>query len=103
MSKVFNKQVLKFEITEDKLKMEMKLEDLEFLFDRAEGNFNGNEAVARIKEGKKQEFAEFVVKFLMDDEHADSNNVNWGVPFERAFDSIFEGAEDEIVDYTEED
>ena len=101
MNKKFVEQLLEFEITEDKLKMEISLENLEFAFNNAEGNYNdkGERYGAKIKDNKRQEFAEFVVKFLMDDESTDSNNVNWSVPFEKAFDAIFEGAEDDIVDY----
>lgn len=100
--KEFNQQVLKFKITNDKLIMEMSLEDLDFLFNASPNNFDGDGIVAKIKDGKRQEFAEFIVKFLMDDEGYDSNDVNWGVPFEKAFDEIFEGAEDDMVDYSEE-
>jgi hypothetical protein len=95
----FKEQVLEFKITDESLIMKMSLESLEFLFNASPDNFNGKSQLAKIKDGKHQEFAEFVVRFLMDYKDADSSNVNWSVPFERAFQEILEGAEDEIVDY----
>ncbi|AKA68516.1 hypothetical protein [Clostridium scatologenes] len=100
-NKKFTDQVMKFEITKDKLKMEISLKDLEWLFKNSPNNYdeNGNSGVIKVKRGKRQEFAEYVVKALMDVQDPDSDNTKWGQPFEDIFEEIFEGAEDEFIKY----
>ena len=101
--KEFNEQVMKFKITKDKLKMEIALKDLVWLFHNSpENTFDGETIAAKVKRGKKQEFAEFIVNYLMDDESSDSSNTNWGVPFENAFTEAIEGAE-EFLQYTDDE
>ncbi len=102
--KEFNEQLLKFKITKDKLKMEISLKDLVWLFHNSPNNtFDGENLAAKVRRGKRQEFVEFLVNYLMDDESSESCNTNWGVPFENAFIEMVEGAEDEFLKYTEED
>ena len=104
MSKKFEDQIMKFEITNTKLKMEMSLKDLAWLFENSPSNFGfEGEGVAKVKRGKRQEFAEFMVNRLRDDSSEDSNNTVWGDPFERIFEEILEGAEDEFIKYSNED
>jgi hypothetical protein len=104
MSKKFEDQIMKFEITKDKLKMEMSLKDLAWLFENSPSNFGfEGDGVAKVKRGKRQEFAEFMVNRLRDDLSEDSNNTVWGDPFERIFEEILEGAEDEFIKYPNED
>lgn len=104
MSKKFEEHLMKFNITKDKLKMEIKLKDLEWLFENSPSNFGfEGEGIARVKRGKRQEFAEFIVRRLLDDSSEDSNNVVWGEPFEKIFEEILEGAEDEIIKYPDMD
>jgi hypothetical protein len=101
--KEFNKQALKFKITEDKIKMEITLEDLKNIFELAPNNtYDGENIAVTIKEDRLQDFTEYVVRFLLDDEFQDSSMPNWGVPFQRAFDEIIEGYED-FGKYTEYD
>jgi len=91
----FNEHLMKFSITKDKLKMEIDLKDLIFLFENSPNNFyDGSNEPIKIKRGKKQEFAEFVVKMLMDYSHYNDNDTRWGIPFEEVFDEIFEGYEE---------
>jgi len=99
--KKFDQQVMKFSITKDKLKMEMSLKDLVWLFHNSPNNMSddGEGIGVKVRRGKRQEFAEFIVNFLMDESRNDENNVNWGEPFENAFQEIFEGAEDEFCKY----
>lgn len=96
--KKYENQLMKFNITKDKLKMEIKLKDLEWLFKYSPSNYEG----AKVKRGKRQEFAEFIVERLLDDSGQDSNNTIWGEPFERIFEEILEGYEDEIIKYPDE-
>ncbi|EQC1535588.1 hypothetical protein ACY1J9_001419 [Clostridium botulinum] len=100
MNKKFEEHLMKFNITEDKLKMEIKLKDLEWLFENSPSNFGG---ATRVKKGKRQEFAEYIVNRLLDDAGSDSSDTVWGETFERIFEDILEGAEDEIINYPDEE
>ena len=92
--KEFNDQLLKFKITNDKLKMEISLKDLVWLFHNSPENFDGDKPLAKIKAGKRQEFAEYIVNMLMDDAPNERDCVRWGEPFEDIFMEITESAED---------
>lgn len=92
--KKFNDQVMKFTITNDKLKMEISFKDLVWLFHNSPNNtYDGEGIGAKVRPGMRKEFAEFVVNHLMD-AGCDSDTTNWGEPFENAFIEIIEGAED---------
>lgn len=91
--KKFDEQLMRFMITKDKLKMEISLKDLVFLFENSPNNFDEYDEVIKIKRGKRQEFAEFVVKMLMDYSRYDENDTRWGRSFEEVFSEIFEGYE----------
>ena len=66
--KKYDEQLLKFQITNDKLKMEIKLSDLVWLFHNSPNNMadDGESAFCRVKSGLKQQFAEKVVEMLLD-------------------------------------
>ena len=107
--KEFNDQLMKFKITNDKLKMEISLKDSVWLFHNSPDNCNedGSGLGAKVKRGKRQEFAEYIVESLMDEstDGGNGDNVVWGIPFEEVFMRIFEGAEDfcKYAGYNDED
>ena len=101
MSKKFTEQVMKFEITKSKLKMEITLKDLAWLLENSPNNYGEDGEPVKVKRGKRQEFAEFVVNMLMDFE--DGDETRWGKPFEDIFMEILEGAEDDFIKYPEEE
>jgi hypothetical protein len=91
-----NEQLMKFKITNNKLKMEIKIADLVWLFHNSPNNMgvNGEGLYAKVKRGKRREFAEYIVEMLSDYNPQDENNTRWGQPLEDIFNEIFEGAED---------
>jgi len=101
--KEFNNQLLKFKITNDKIKMEISLKDLVSLFNTDPNNFDGDKPFVKIKAGKRQEFAEYIVNMLMDESPNNGDNTRWADPFADIFMEIFEGAEDDFCKYTSED
>ena len=103
--KEFNDHLLKFKITNDKLKMEISLKDLAWLFHNSPNNvskYNDELPFARIKPGRRQEFAEHLVKILMDDAEYERDCFKWSEPFENAFEEILESA-GEFLKYTDDD
>ena len=99
--KEFNDQLLKFKVTNDKLKMEISLKDLVFLFENSENNVADIEPIT-IKRGKRQEFAEYFVEHLQDYSVYNDNDTRWGIGFEEVFNDIFESSED-FAKYPEDD
>ena len=102
--KEFNDYLLKFKITNDKLKMEISLKDLVWMFHNSPENIanDGDSPFARIRPGKRQEFTERLVEILMDDAEYERDCFKWSEPFENAFLEIIESAED-FLKYTDED
>jgi len=102
--KEFNDHLLKFKITKDKLKMEISLKDLVWLFHNSPENisdYNAELPFAKIKPGKRQEFTECFIKMLMDDAPYERDCFRWGEPFEDVFMEILESGED-FLKYTED-
>ena len=83
--KEFKDQLMKFKITNDKLKMEIKLSDLAD---------DGEHEFCRVKRGRNQEFAEEVVTMLMDESPDNGNDTRWGHALEDVFQEIRESAAD---------
>jgi len=93
--KKFDDQLMKFTVTKNKLKMEISLKDLVFLFENSSNNITDNSTEAiTIQRRKRQEFAEFVVEMLMDYSRYDENDTRWGRAIEEVFEEIFEGYEE---------
>lgn len=94
--KEFTDQVMKFKITEDKLKMEIKLTDLARLLKDSPSNVadDGELEYCHVRKGKNKEFAERIVEMLMDESPHDENNIRWGQVFEDIFVEMMEGDED---------
>ncbi|MCI8993153.1 MAG: hypothetical protein HFG80_10625 [Eubacterium sp.] len=90
--KEYNDQLMKFKITNDKLKMEIKLSDLAWFFRNSPDNVapDVEHEFCRVRRGKNREFAEKVVKLLMDESPENENDVRWGHMLESAFEEIRE-------------
>lgn len=101
--KKFEAHLLKFKITNDKLKMEIKLSDLVWLFRNSPDNVadDGEHEFCRVRRGKNQEFAEAFIGMLMDDSPHNENDTRWGHMFEEAFEELRESAADFLKYYDE--
>lgn len=90
-----NEQLMKFRIEDNKLKMEIKINDLIWLFKTSEANFDGDEGqIAKVKKDKKEEFVQYIINYLKDMNRDNENITNWAGPFEDCFYEIIEGYED---------
>lgn len=98
MSKKFDAQLMKFEITNEKLKMEITLDDLELLLKNTPENFRE----ITVKQDKRQEFAEYIINRLMSESSHNVSNKKWEQIFEDAFENILNGAKYDICDYPNE-
>lgn len=96
--KKYDEQLMKFTITNDKLKMEIPLKELVWLFHNSPNNVSDGEGLAyKIIKNKTQEFAEFIVRNLMDIDGYNDDVVLWGIPFEKVFERIYEDDLDFII------
>lgn len=94
--KEFKDQLMKFKITNDKLKMEIKLSDLAWLFRNSPDNVadDGEHEFCRVKRGRNREFVEAVVEMLRDESPENGNDTRWGRALEDVFQEIRESAAD---------
>lgn len=95
--KEWNEHLLKFRLTNDKLKMEISFKDLEWLFHNSPNNYgiDGNNCpYAQIKRGKRQEFAKWIVEHLLDQSQGEADTMVWSEPFEYLFTEVTESAAD---------
>ncbi len=98
MNKVYNDKGIKCKIEDNVLKIKISLEDLAWIFKQSPCNFYESS----IKTNKLDEFGEYVGLRLYDEAPDEEDNIMIGMPFQRIFDDILEGAE-EFVDYGEEE
>lgn len=105
--KEFNDFLMKFALDENKLRMEISLDDLVFLFENHSNNMDdyGNYPGYKIKPDMKQEFAEYVIRMLLDDAPNERDTIRIGEPFDDIFEEIMEGCEDfcQCLDYEEDE
>ncbi len=99
--KEYNDQLMKFKITNDKLKMEIKLSDLAWLFRNSPDNVadDGEHEFCRVIRGKNKEFAEAIVEMLRDESPENGNDTRWGHALEDVFQEIRESAADFLKYY----
>lgn len=95
-------QLMKFRVTQDKLKMEINLRDLVKLFEDSPDNYGGDGEHVRIKRGRRRDFAECIVRHLKDDADYERDCFRWSEPFIDIFNLITESDED-FCHYEEED
>lgn len=85
-------QLMKFKVEDNKLKMEIKINDLLWLFKSSEVNFDGRDGqIAKVKKDKKEEFVKFLIEYLQDYNKNNENITNWAGMFEDAFYEVVEG------------
>ena len=78
---------MKIEVDDKKLKMEISIKDLKFLFDNDPNNYDES----KIKRGKSQEFAEWIAKMLEDEADSETGEPYWSEPFSKLFERALEG------------
>lgn len=85
---------MEFKVEDNKLKMEIKINDLLWLFKTSENNFDGESQIAKVKKDGKEQFINFIIQYLQEPNYDNENIVNWAELFENAFNEILEGDED---------
>ena len=86
-------QKMKIEYTNDKLKMEISIQDLIELFETSEFNYNGESNLYKIKEHEKMAFVKYIIDYLYDFSSEDSNIVRWAQPLENCWEDMICGDE----------
>ena len=85
---------MKFKIEDGELKMNIKLEDFAFLFNESDNNYEE----FKVKKDNLEEFVQEVVEYLLEPKNGYSNCINWGIPFENAFEELIENGSD-VIDF----
>lgn len=81
------KSLMKFEVDDKKLKMEISIKDIKYLFESDPENYNQS----RIKKGKSKEFAEWIAKMLEEESNQETGEPYWSEPFTKLFECALEG------------
>jgi len=81
-------------VTNDKIKIELPISNLVFAFDNSPENYGDEDEQVKIKRGKRQEFAKYVVEQLLVSEDPDTGASFMEQAIEKVFEQIFESAED---------
>ena len=82
-----NEQVMKISVDDKKLKMEISIKDIAFLFQASPNNYDES----KVKRGKQKEFAEWIAKKLTEESDQETGDPYWSEPFERLFEIALEG------------
>ena len=77
-------------ITKNKLKIEIPIKSLVYAFEYSPNNYDE----MKIKKGKRQNFAEFCAKYIVEECDQETGNTYLTDAFDKMFDIIFEGYED---------
>ena len=101
--KKYDDQLLKFAITNNKLKMEIKLSDLTWLFRNSPDNVadDGEHEFCSVKKGENQAFTEEFVQMLMDEAPENGNDTRWGHMFEKIYQELRESGADFLKYYND--
>ena len=84
--------MIRFNIEGDKIKAEIDIEDLVYLFNTCRENFDGNrdQPIAIVREAQKITFAKAVCERLQEQSLYDRDCVRWAEPIEDIFGEFLE-------------
>lgn len=81
------KSLMKFSVDEKKLKMEISIKDIKYLFESDSANYNES----KIKKGKSKEFTEWIARMLEEESDQETGEPYWSEPFSKLFLRALEG------------
>ena len=85
-----NESILRFRIEDGKIKAEINIDDLVYLFNTHKNNFDGEKPAAIVRQEQKQGFAEAVVERLQEESLNERDCIRWAEPIEDIFDEFLE-------------
>lgn len=101
-----NCHVLKTDIVDDKIRMEIRIDDLIFLFESSEQNEmlddRGFFPRASIKLDKKIDFAKYFIDSMYDEYNQETGMPYYGIVFEAIFDKLAEDYVD-FLNYSDDE
>lgn len=88
-------------LTENKLKIEIPIRNLVMAFETNPNNYDES----KVKRGKKQMFAEFVAKYILEECDQEDGATHITKAFDSVFDLLLEGFEDgsEFIEFEDEE
>ena len=86
--------MLKLKIEDGKIKGEISIKDLIFLFNRNPENFDGEKTFAKVVKGKEIDFAKAIITQLKEPSKNERDCVRWAEPIEDIFNDFLENDED---------
>lgn len=87
-------------IEDGKIKAEIGIKDLVYLFHSYAENFDGDKPLAIVRKGKEEQFAKAIANWLQEPSANERDCTRWAEPIEGIFDEFLEGDED-FLKYSE--
>lgn len=81
---------IRFDVGDDKIKAEIDIDFLAYLFDTNRENFDGEKPAALVRPEQKLEFAKAVVKQLQEQSQGERDCIRWAEPIEDIFGEFLE-------------
>lgn len=81
---------IRFDVEDGKIKAEIDIDFLAYLFDTNRENFDGEKPAALVRPEQKLEFAKAVVKQLQEQSQGERDCIRWAEPIEDIFDEFLE-------------
>lgn len=85
-----NKTMLQFDIVDGKVRAEIDIDDLVYLFATHKSNYDGDRPVAFVRVDKKEEFAKALIARLQEQSLGERDCIRWAEPMEDVFDEFLE-------------
>jgi len=85
-----NESIIRFRIEGGKIKAEIDIDDLVYLFNTHKDTFDGEKPAAIVRQEQKQGFSEAVVERLQEESLNERDCVRWAEPIEDIFDEFLE-------------
>ena len=87
---VKNKTMMQFSIVDGKVRAEIDIDDLVYLFATHKSNYDGDRPVAFVRGDKRKEFAKALIERLQEQSLGERDCVRWAEPIEDVFDEFLE-------------
>ena len=86
-------RIFQVKIENGKIKAEVDINELVYLFHTYAENFDGNKPLAIVRKGKEEEFAKAIISWLQEPSANERDCIRWAEPIEGIFDEFLENDE----------
>lgn len=85
-----NRCTIQFNIEDNKIKAEINIDDLVYLFNTYKENYDGEKPIALVKNNNKITFAKYIIERLQEQSQYERDCIRWAEPIEDIFSEFLE-------------